>query len=262
MQEWASLSPLSHAGVTGVVVMDGDLTFRVPEPGFIDNLLSVLFPLRCVHCGAFGYWLCQSCAEALTAIGPENCSRCGRPGLDKVATCAECRGRNLPFGFARAAFRFEGPGRSLVHALKYGGQQRLARLMAAISCSAASLTVPEKDVTLTYVPLHRSKLASRGYNQAELYAKALSRLLDLPLTGLLEKKHPTPPQNRLNSKQRQNNLAGSFALRKEAGPPNSRILLIDDVYTTGSTAAECARVLCGGLGARVDVWTFARTVKE
>ncbi len=240
---------------------DGNLTVHLPGPGFFDNLLSVLFPLRCVHCGASGNWLCRACAGALIPVGPENCSRCGKPSLYKVPDCPECRGRSLPFGSARAAFHFEGPGRSLVHALKFGGQRRLAMLMAAISFGAARLTVLEKDVTLTHVPLHRSKLATRGFNQAELYAKALSRLLGLPHKGLLEKQFPTPPQNRLNSKQRRKNLAGSVALREGAKTGNGRVLLIDDVYTTGSTAAECSRALRKGLGVEVDVWTFARTVK-
>ncbi len=262
MKKSGSLSPPIRVEVAAVAVDDGKLTFQLPEPGIFDNLFSLFFPLKCVHCGASGNWLCRDCAAALTPVGPANCSRCGRPGLHRVPGCPECKGRSLPFGFARAAFHFEGPARSLVHALKFGGQKRLAALMAAISCDAARLTVPEKEATLTYVPLHRSKLATRGYNQAELYARALSRLLGLPFMGLLEKQTPTPPQNRLNSKQRRKNLAGSFVLRKRARAARGRILLIDDVYTTGSTAAECARVLKEGMGAGVDVWTFARTVKE
>lgn len=152
--------------------------------------------------------------------------------------------------------------------------------MAELACNQAGLTRPAKAVTLTYVPLHSSKLVSRGYNQAGLFARALSRRLDLPLQDLLCKQHLTQPQNQLGYDERRLNPQGSVALRPDAGrrlrperagrvrsgrgrepAPPARIVLVDDVYTTGSTVSECARVLSGGLGAEVDVWTFARTVK-
>ena len=132
------------------------------------------------------------------------------------------------------------------------------------------------------MPLHSSKLASRGYNQAGLFARALSLRLGLPLQDLLCKQHLTQPQNQLGYDERRRNLEGSIALRRDfRGGPGFRgrgalpgsmpgvpgearggsILLVDDVYTTGSTVSECARVLSGGLGMEVHVWTFARTVK-
>lgn len=238
------------------------------------EFLSVLFPLRCVHCGRSGNWLCPQCAGSLSPLGPRFCRHCGRPCGKNEATssgrrdCPECRGRELHFHTARAAFSFEGPARSLVHRLKYSGQRRLAAFMAELTCKQAGLTVTGKAVTLTYVPLHSSKLLSRGYNQAELYARALSRRLGLPLQDLLCKQHPTLAQNQLGFEERRRNLEGSFSLRRRvgvsaaAGHDIGRLVLVDDVYTTGSTTAECARVLQEGLGVDVDVWTFARTVKR
>ncbi|MHB8858593.1 MAG: double zinc ribbon domain-containing protein [Thermoleophilia bacterium] len=268
-------------------------------------MVSVFFPLRCVHCGRTGAWLCPECASALTPVTRVSCGRCGRParqaaGASRPAapatrptapssslapppdgySCPECRGRDIHFKSARAAFAFEGPARSLVHRLKYSGHRRLADFMAELACNQAGLTHPAKAVTLTYVPLHSSKLVSRGYNQAGLFARALSRRLNLPLQDLLCKQHLTQPQNQLGYEERRLNPQGSVALRPDAGrrlrperagrvrsgrgrepAPPARIVLVDDVYTTGSTVSECARVLSGGLGAEVDVWTFARTVK-
>lgn len=234
---------------------------EIAPPGTLSGLLSVFFPLRCVHCGAAGNWLCQDCAEGLVPIGPFACRRCGRPSAVDVPECRECRGRPLQFEDAGAAFVFDGPARSLVHRLKYSGHRRLACLMADLSCQHTSLTDKGKEVTLTYVPLHRSRLLNRGYNQAGMYARALARRLDLPVRDLLSKKNPTPPQNRLNLDERKVNLGGSITLRKGARCGTPRVLLIDDVYTTGSTASECAAVLKKGLGVDVSVWTFARTVK-
>jgi ComF family protein len=234
---------------------------ELPEPGFTDSILSLFFPPRCVHCGAPGGWLCPACAGLLAPVGP-CCRRCGSPQAAFCRDCPECRGKMLGFGSATAAFCFQGPARSLVHALKYRRQRRLAAFMAALPQDhPACLTAAGTGVTLTYVPLHRSKLISRGYNQAELYARAISRRWRLPVKDLLLKRIPTPAQNRLGLEERGRNLAGSFGLQRMTGAVTGRVILVDDVFTTGSTATACARVLRERLDVEVDVWTFARTVK-
>ncbi len=136
--------------------------------------------------------------------------------------------------------------------------------MADLSCNNGGLTSPGEAFTLTYVPLHRSKLLSRGYNQAGLFARALSRRLGLPLQDLLCKQYPTLAQNQLGFDERRLNLEGGFALKRGMRPRirGGRVLLVDDVYTTGSTVSECARVLKEGLAVDVDVFTFARTVRR
>lgn len=240
--------------------------------GILSDLGSVLFPIRCVHCGRGGDWLCPDCAELLAPLGPHLCGRCGRPaasparfdGDGNEGGCIECGGRQLHFRSARAVFAFEGPARSLVHRLKYSGQRRLAVYMAELACNQADLTPRGKVVTLTHVPLHSSKLLSRGYNQAGLYARALSRSLGMPVQDLLCKQHPTSAQKKLGFEARRRNLEGSIFLRRGAclQPGTGHLVLVDDVYTTGSTASECARVLKEGLGVEVDVWAFARTVKR
>jgi predicted amidophosphoribosyltransferase len=105
-------------------------------------------------------------------------------------------------------------------------------------------------------------MVSRGYDHAGMYARALARRLKLPLRNLLYKSQPTAPQNRLDFDERRKNIRGSFALRRGAWVDSERIILVDDVYTTGSTAAECAMILKKGLGVKVYVWTFARTVRR
>ena len=243
---------------------------ELPEPGLFSGFLSILFPVRCVHCGREGNWLCPDCAAGLKAIGPRTCPRCGCPASRKAGAgdaCGECRDRPLHFQKARAAFCYEGPARSIVHRLKYTGQRRLAGFMAAMTrTAAAGLTAYLKGATLTYVPLHRSKQLDRGFNQSGLFAEALSRKLDLPLGDFLIKKRPTASQNQLDSGSRMTNLSGSFALRqrgrREGRPRGGRLVLVDDVYTTGATVSECARVLKDGFGVDVDVLTFARSLKR
>lgn len=225
------------------------------------ELLSVIFPRRCVACARPGERLCPACAAALSPPGPSLCQRCGRPAPLPLPDCPECRGRRLYFATARAAFCYQGPAKALVRALKYSGQWRLAALMAELSVTDPGLTLLAKGATLTCVPLHRSKQSGRGYNQAELYARALARRLDLPFERLLRKSRPTLSQNRLDLRERRRNLSSSFAPRTGARAAG-RVVLVDDVYTTGSTASECARVIRRESGAAVSVWSFARTVRD
>ncbi|MHB1270128.1 MAG: double zinc ribbon domain-containing protein [Thermoleophilia bacterium] len=236
---------------------------ELPEPGVLSELLSFLFPLRCAHCGTPGNWLCPDCAGTLAPLGPGLCQSCGRPQDRFTRQCPECRGRQLHYRSARAAFAFDGPARSLVHRLKFSGQRRLASFMAAISLEPASeLTAKLQGASLTSVPLHGSRMISRGYNQSSLYARAMARLLGLPFNELLHKNHHTVPQNTLDFQQRRNNLIDGFSLRKGANITGGHVILVDDVYTTGATADACAGVLKAGLGVEVDIWTFARTVRR
>jgi ComF family protein len=195
------------------------------------------------------------------------CRRCGCPDPGRLRdSCPECRGRDFAFQSARAAFRYDGAARSIVHRLKYSGQRRLADFMAAISADyLRRLTLADTSFTLTHVPQHRSRQASRGYNQAALYAGALSRRLGLPLRDLLAKKRATPAQNRLDFDSRRNNLNGSIIMKPRGLAAHrlaGSVILVDDVYTTGSTAAECAGILKDGLGVQIYIWTFARTVRN
>lgn len=252
-------------------MVDGNYTSIPWLRGIFSDLGSVLFPIRCVHCGRGGDWLCRDCAAKLSPLGPHLCRRCGRPSSPHELfaasgssdRCPECRSREFHFRSARAAFAFEGPARSLVHRLKYSGQRRLD-YMAELACNQADLTPRSKVVTLTHVPLHSSKLLSRGYNQAGLYARALSRSLGIPMQDLLCKHHQTSAQKQLGFEGRRSNLEGSITLKKGVRLTSAarRVMLVDDVYTTGCTASECARVLKEGLGVEVDVLAFARTVKR
>ncbi|MHB0914388.1 MAG: double zinc ribbon domain-containing protein [Thermoleophilia bacterium] len=232
------------------------------EGSILSQLISVLFPSRCAHCRAYGGSFCPECREALKPLGALRCRCCGKPSLYDVTECPECRGRRLHFRAAGAAFAYDGPARSLVHALKYSGQRRLAATMADLSADTPALVEASRGAAISFVPAYRSRQFKRGYNQAELYARALSGRLGAPVADLLLKCRPTVPQNRLNFAERGKNLSDSFSARAGCRLETEKVLLVDDVYTTGATVSECARVLTSDLGVVVDVWTFARTVKN
>lgn len=227
----------------------------------LSEILSLLFPQRCVHCGQEGDILCGTCHGLLESMGERVCRRCGGVTGDGDS-CLECSARQLHFGTARALFAYSGPARSVVHALKYGNQRRLARTMASFSSGSDNLTGFFQGATLVPVPMHHTREFERGYNQAALYARALAGRWSTGYAEPLIRVHETTPQNSLGFQGRLRNPRNSVELKQGVRLPAGRVVLVDDVYTTGSTASESARILVQGLGVEVDVWTFARTVKR
>jgi competence protein ComFC len=236
-----------------------------------EPVLSVLFPPRCVGCGDFESHLCATCRRSLDAIGPDCCPRCGEPGPVPLVggRCAHCMAAEFSYSRARAAFRHVGTARRLVAEFKFGGQPVLGREMAAVArpmfVDLLSTAGSPDRLVITWVPCHRAAQRRRGYNQAEVLARALAGGPQLlRREALVRKTRTTKHQKGLDRSGRQANLAGAFALDKVAVSRLPRetaaIVLVDDVYTTGATAREVSSVLVSGIGIPVHVFTFSRAV--
>ncbi len=169
--------------------------------------------------------------------------------------CAECSGRRLGFTRARAAIVYDPPARSIVHTWKERGQRRLAR--EAASLVAETLSRPEV-VALAFVPADPDRALERGHRPAEALARELGRLWELPVQQLVRRKRAVARQRGLGLKERRRNVAGAFA-PAQASP--SRVCLVDDIYTSGATAAAAASALRRGGARRVEVVTLARAVR-
>ena len=153
-----------------------------------------------------------------------------------VYGCGECRERDFGFDGARAPLRYEGISKELVHALKYGGYTRVVeRVMAPLM---AGLLDGGRFEGVVPVPLHRARLVKRGFNQAELMARGLAQRINAPVLDKLKVVRRTRDQVELSAQARRTNVAGAYASR---GPVVGRILLVDDVFTTGATLSECAK---------------------
>ena len=172
-------------------------------------------------------------------MGRPFCGRCGAPTEFEVYGCGECLTRDFGFEDARAPLRYEGVGEELVHTLKYGGYLRIVERVMAPLMSGVLSGCPggNRFDAIVPVPLYRSRLAKRGFNQAELMARGVARRINAPVLDKLKVVLRTRDQVKLSAGPRRANVAGAFASR---GPVAGRILLVDDVFITGATLSECA----------------------
>jgi ComF family protein len=218
-------------------------------------VLELVLPQRCAVCEAPGEALCGTCRGALIRIAPPLCERCGSPGAWPVRRCAECAGRRLAFATARAAVVYDERARRLVLTWKEHGRRMLAALAAEVV--AETVRRPEADA-LAAVPADPERRRQRGDAPAERLAYELGRLWELPVRRLLVRTRAGPRQRGQRLADRRRNVRGAFAARH---PAPRTVVLVDDVYTTGATAAACATLLRSAGARRVEIVSFARAVR-
>lgn len=219
------------------------------------GVLGLVLPSRCAGCDVPGPALCAPCAAALIRIGPPVCERCGCPGAWPVRRCVECAGRRLAFARARGAVVYDERARRLVSAWKERGRRDLAGPLAAIVDELVAR--PGADV-VTYVPGDRERGRERGHVPAARLARALGERWSLPTEGLLTRTRASVRQAALPRAERRANVRGAFAV---AGDVPRRVVLVDDVYTTGATVSACSGVLRRAGARRVEVVCLARAVR-
>lgn len=224
--------------------------------------LDILLPPRCLGCGdglADHGRLCAGCWSGLAFITEPCCDACGYPFehvLPGGGLCGACTARRPPWRRGRSALVYDDASRDLVLAFKRGDRTELAGPLAAMMVQTGSGLLAGCDLVLP-VPLHRGRLFARRYNQSVLLSRAIARTASLDhAPDLLLRVRPTVSQGGLDRRQRQRNVRGAFRLRRPVD--GRRVLLVDDVLTTGATAAAATRVLLAGGAASVDVLTLAR----
>jgi len=230
------------------------------------GLLDLLLPPRCLACGSTvgsEGELCPSCWRAITFLAPPCCACCGLPfaydaGAD--ALCAACLRDKPAYDRARAVFRYDEASRGLVLSFKHGDRTHSAPAYGRWMRRAGAALLADADL-LVPVPLHWTRLFLRRYNQAALLAHAIHAAGGPHVApDWLVRRRRTPSQGRRNSTARAENVRGAFALRPGRSVAGRRLVLVDDVFTTGATVGECARVLISAGAARVDVLTLARVL--
>ena len=234
---------------------------------FFDSLKELLFPAHCLECGCrLPCWdlplFCPDCLAGLDFIGSPRCRACGLPfqcGQDHL--CGKCLTKPYAFDLARAAFHYRMPVISCISSLKFNGALTGVSTLANLARSSSGYRDMQKPDLILPVPLHNKRLRTRGFNQAIILAKAcFPELKTCISTSLLFRNRPTPPQTNLSGSQRRKNLSGAFSVRHPELLQGKHILLFDDVFTTGSTVHECAKVLRKTGVKRIEVFTLARAV--
>lgn len=231
-------------------------------------LLDALLPPQCVTCdqlvGAPGQF-CAACFGKTVFIGSPCCDACGAAfgaaalgGIDHL--CEPCLARRPLWGQARAALRYDDQARRMILPFKYADRTELALALAPLMARAGAALLARADLLIP-VPLHRRRLLSRRYNQAALLARALSRTSGVPtIMDGLHRVRPTAPLGPMSPNARRVALEGAFAVtpRRQPRLQDARVLLIDDVLTTGATAEACTAVLLAAGAGGVDVLAAAR----
>ncbi len=234
----------------------------------ISDLADILFPPRCIICGGSPERggkapFCSDCLRKVSFIKPPLCTCCGLQFADTGGAnhlCGDCLSKRPFFSTARALGIYDTILLDTIHLFKYGGNilvgERMGRVMAghrydSLSISEFSLIIP--------IPLHPKKLRERGFNQSLVLGREIAKKFSIPLDfDTLIRKNDTKPQVNLGRSERMKNVKGAFMVRQKERIEGERILLVDDVYTTGSTVNECARVLRAAKASDVAVLTLAR----
>ena len=227
---------------------------------------SLFYPPACVVCLGIvegPQYLCAACQSRAPRITAPFCAKCSEPffgAITQTFSCANCEHRTLHFDAAVAAYRSRGPVRKLVHDFKYGRQRHLRYPLA--EWLGKTLDDPRlrgrRFDMIVPVPLHAARERERGFNQAMLLAELLASRIKVPLEPVLERIRYTTTQTAYDRAERMENLHDAFRLRKNRDVRELRVLLIDDVLTTGSTLSECARVLKAAGAISVHAATAAR----
>lgn len=231
------------------------------------RVLDAVIPPRCIKCGdvvADTGALCAGCFEQITFITEPFCQSCGIPFSDSYAAhedgliCGACTAHAPAFDRARAVLVYDDNSRSLVTSLKYADRTDLAPALARWMARAGTSLIDDADIILP-VPLHRWRLLMRKYNQSSYLARSISRLTGLPVEyGLLRRVKATQSQGRLSAAARRRNVAAAFSVSRPDQVVGKRVIIVDDVLTTGATLNACAATLRKAGAQAVDALVVGR----
>lgn len=232
-----------------------------------EALQDLFFPPLCLGCGrrlnsSLPPLFCSDCLAEIEFLASPCCSRCGFPfpaGVDHL--CGDCLAQSFAFDFSRSLFHFQPPVSPIIHSLKFGGQFAGLATLAALAAQSPFLGQFAEPDLLLPVPLHIERLRERGFNQALVIAKGcFPQWASKIVPDLLSRSRSTAPQSLLSGKERRVNLKGVFTVARPSRLVGKKVLLVDDVLTTGSTVNECSQVLVAAGAARVEVFTLARSL--
>ncbi|MDR2018340.1 MAG: ComF family protein [Syntrophobacterales bacterium] len=228
----------------------------VPEA--LKSAFEIFYPLRCAGCGICGFVFCPECIETLRVVEEAfTCPVCGR-WTGRKTVCGECIDGKKGFHEGCYGFYFEGRLRDAIHAFKFGGRKDVGKFLVSLINEKITFLAGGLDAIIP-IPVTEKRLKERGFNQSFIISEEISRIISRPvLHNALRKRKETKDQLTLSKDERKRNIKGAFELKSIHGLAGKRILLVDDLFTTGYTVREASRILLGGGVERVTVFALAR----
>jgi len=231
---------------------------------YLKNIANLLLPPLCFCCEKRileGY-LCQNCQEKLIFLDRPLCRFCAKPlGENQTGICKNCQKKVFPYERLLSILAYREPLISLIHPFKYTNYEYLGKFLSSLmSNHLKKIRFRNYGYDfITAVPMHRHKLKSRGYNQAEILAKHLADHLKIPFQNdIIYDINIRPQQVKLSSQKRKENIEGSFRVEKNL--KDKKIILVDDIFTTGSTISACAKALKDKEAQNITIITLAKTI--
>lgn len=237
-------------------IQQGNVNWRSQARRLTAALVDTVFPPVCASCGQVGLLFCSTCRLEVRWIFEPVCAKCGRPQALPTGSCLNCRNSSLPLEQSRAAVLYVDPVRTVIHRLKFDGFFALAQPLAELMLEAWPRWRHDFDLIVP-IPLHPNRQRQRGFNQSELLVRELRKRLSWAShQSALKRNRWTRPQIGLSAPERRDNVDGAF----EANPAvvnGKRVLLVDDVFTTGSTLTSAASALLDAGAATVTAYCLA-----
>lgn len=229
---------------------------------YLEELKNACFPLKCLNCGKWveTEGICDECWGQINWFSEPRCSVCGTAfEINLYGTCINCIKHPPYFDKALSVFLYDNNTKKMILNFKHYDATEFTKIFAYWMYRIAEFYIKDADLIIP-VPIHFLKRLNRLFNQSELLARELSRLTNTKYApDVIEKTKETPPQEELDAKKRRKNLNGVFQISKKAESiENKNIILIDDVFTTGSTINECAKVLKQHGAKKITALTLAR----
>ena len=229
-----------------------------------DQILNWLYPPACIACktrlpvNMGNFYICDRCEPLFEKVAQPSCKKCGQVLSAEDENCASCFGKFFYFESNVSAFIYDELMRDLLRDMKFRNKKRMATGLGLLW--AKSIEMPDEEFVLTWLPMFPKKQRERGFNQAEVMAKMIAKEFGIPCRNILRRTVDTPAQSGLHPKLRQENVKDVFEMSgSELG---ADIVIIDDIFTTGASLNECAKVLKEAGAGKIYAKTLALTPRK
>lgn len=230
----------------------------------LSKISDWIYPPKCIICQnilslELPRWFCEQCRQKLVYIEKPVCIKCGRQAENENTTCPLCAHKTFSFHRNVSLFVYDGDIKDVIHRFKFGNHPEFGEGLAILMAEVFMREFDSQIDCIVPIPMHRKKERSRGFNQAAILANGVSKAIGVPVCTGLSRKKQTKPQGSLSAAEREENVKNAFEVKERMFFQNKKVLLIDDVFTTGSTVESCAKTLISAGAKEVSSLTLSST---